>query len=89
MTANIAQHSNPRCNIWESPDDQLVIRYWPLKERDGRMKHRQNSSDMDNFAATLSQIVHADVTQQALQSPLELGLTAFLPLSLPVQSLLR
>lgn len=43
-----------------------------LQERDGLGKH-QNLTDMDNFAATLSQIVHADVTQQALQSPLELG----------------
>ena len=44
----------------------------PLQERDSLGKH-QNMTDMDNFAATLSQIVHADVTQQALQSPLELG----------------
>ena len=36
-------------------------------------KAGQNSSDMDNFGATLSSIVHAYFTQQAMQSPLEAG----------------
>ena len=40
-------------------------------------KAGQNNSDMDNFGATLSRIVHADVTQQAMQSPLEAGDDAF------------
>lgn len=56
------------------PNNRLASLLQSQEEGTAGHMGQQLGSDMDMFAAKLSQIVHADFHSQAVQTPLDLGM---------------